>query len=131
MTTTGWQKLCEGTKGLRRKVWTWRKILSPIIRYFVAILRFVAIYALFGNLRAKKSTCLGQKQCFLGKKCTITWHIVHIILIQICKFAISPKSDAFAAKIVKMRLTKLCMAIFALDERLPTSATLDYNENNG
>ena len=38
-----WQKLCEGTKGLRRKVLIWTKILSPNIRYSVAILRFVAI----------------------------------------------------------------------------------------
>ena len=34
-------------KGLRRKVWTRTKILSPNIRYFVAILRFVAIYAFY------------------------------------------------------------------------------------
>ena len=27
--TPGWQKLCEGAKGLRRKVWTLTKILSP------------------------------------------------------------------------------------------------------
>ena len=50
---SGWQKLCEGTKGLRRKVWTLTKILSPKICYFVAKLRFVLIYTLFGNLRAK------------------------------------------------------------------------------
>ena len=50
----GWHKLCKGTKGLCRKLWTRTKIFSPNIRYFVAILRFVAIYALFGNLRAKK-----------------------------------------------------------------------------
>ena len=42
----GWQKLCEGTKGLRRQVWNRKsKILNPNIYYFVAILRFVAIYA--------------------------------------------------------------------------------------
>ena len=29
----GWQKLCEGTKGLRRKVWIWTKILSPNMRF--------------------------------------------------------------------------------------------------
>ena len=40
--------------------------------HFVAILNFVAIYALFGNLWAKKVLFFGQKQCFLGKKCTIT-----------------------------------------------------------
>ena len=59
----GWQKLREGTNGLRQKVWTQTKILSPNIRYFVAILRFVAIYALFGNLWAKKS--LTQNKTFL------------------------------------------------------------------
>ena len=46
----GWQKLCEGTKGHRQKVWTQTKILSPNIRYFVAILRFVAIYAFYKAL---------------------------------------------------------------------------------
>ena len=35
-------------------------------------LRFVAIYALFGNLCAKKN--------FLGKRCTIMWNVSHIIL---------------------------------------------------
>ena len=43
----------ECAKGLRRKVWTQTKILSPNIRYFVAILRFVAIYAIFGRLKAR------------------------------------------------------------------------------
>ena len=42
-----WQKLCEGTKGLRWKVWSRTKILSSNIRYFVAILKFVAIYAFY------------------------------------------------------------------------------------
>ena len=32
----GWQKLCGGTGGPRRKLWIWTKILSPNIRYFVA-----------------------------------------------------------------------------------------------
>ena len=34
------------------------------------------------------------------------------------------KNDAFVAKIVNTRLTKIFMAIFAPDERLPSSATL-------
>ena len=34
------------------------------------------------------------------------------------------KNDAFDAKIVNTRLTKIFMAIFAPDERLPSSATL-------
>ena len=44
-TNPGWQKLCKGTKGLRQKVWSQTKILSPKIRYFGAMLRFIAIYA--------------------------------------------------------------------------------------
>ena len=36
------------------------------------------------------------------------------------------KNDAFVAKIVNMRFTKIFMAIFAPDERLPRSATLVY-----
>ena len=38
------------------------------------------------------------------------------------------KNDAFVAKIVNTRLTKIFMAIFAPDERLPGSATL-YSDN--
>ena len=34
------------------------------------------------------------------------------------------KNDAFVAKIVNTRLTKIFMTIFAPDERLPSSATL-------
>ena len=43
----GWQELRERASSARRKVWTRTKILSPNIRYFVAILRFVAIYAFY------------------------------------------------------------------------------------
>ena len=75
---TGWQKLC-----LRQKVWTRTDILSPNIRYFVAILGFVAIYAF-----------LGKKVLFRVKKsvsCTVTWYMLHIIYIsnlQICNYAL-------------------------------------------
>ena len=72
----GWQKLWKA-----RKDWTQTKILGPNIRYFViVVLRFVAIYAIFCGLWAKKSALWGQKQCFLSKKCTITWYILHILL---------------------------------------------------
>ena len=47
-----------------------------------------------------------------------------------CKFAITRKNNAFVAKIVNIRLTKMCMAIFALAERLPTSATLPGHLEN-
>ena len=49
-----WQKLRENAKGLRRKVWTGTNFLKPNIRYFVPILRLVAIYSFykaFGNTR--------------------------------------------------------------------------------
>ena len=41
-----------------------------------------------------------------------------------CIFAFTRKNDAFVAKIVNTRLTKIFIAIFAPDERLPRSATL-------
>ena len=69
---SGWQKLCEGTKGPRRKVWFRTKILSPKTRYFVGILKFVVIYALFGNLWPwAKKDFWGQKQCCLGNSALI------------------------------------------------------------
>ena len=44
-----------------------------------------------------------------------------------CKFAITRKNGAFDAKIVNTRLAKIFIAIFAPDERLPSSATLGAN----
>ena len=38
---------------------------------------------------------------------------------------ITRKNDAFVAKIENTRLTKIFIAIFAPDERLPSSATLE------
>ena len=53
---------------------------KPKHTLFCRELRFVAIYALFfGDLWAKKVP-FWVKQCFLGKKCTITWYILHILL---------------------------------------------------
>ena len=61
---------------------------------------------------------------FLGQE--VHYYIVHIayytkLNLQICDYA---QNDTFVAKIVNARLTKICMAIFAFDEKLPTSATL-------
>ena len=47
--------------------------LSPNIRYFVPILRFVVINTHFLEIFGQKSAFLGQKQCVLGKKYTIAW----------------------------------------------------------
>ena len=57
----------------------------------------------------------GQKKClfflsktvFLEPKCTTAWHVLHIILSYICKFATTRKNDAFVAKIAITRLTKI------------------------
>ena len=102
---SGWQKLCEGMKGLRLKVWT-RRRHTHFFRELWQFMHFVEDYW-------QKSTLLGQKQC-----------ILHTILDLICNFAITRKNDAFVAKIASMRLTKTFVAIFAVAERLPTTATL-------
>ena len=72
-------------------------------------LRYVAIYALFGDLWAKK--CLfGSKTVFLGQE-------VHFYMVYIAhppEFALTPKHDAFVAKIANTRLTRIFMPIFAL-----------------
>ena len=61
---------------------------------------------------------------FLGQE--VHYYVVYIayfteLILQICNYA---KNDAFDAKIVNTRLTKIIIAIFAPDERLPSSATL-------
>ena len=53
-------------EGPSPKVLTWKKILSPNTHYFVAILRFVAIYAVFGILI--------EKQCFFLSKIVFFCH---------------------------------------------------------
>ena len=50
--------------------------------------------------------------------------VLHAILSKISKFTITRRNDAFVAKIVNTRSTKIFKAIFALAERPPTSATL-------
>ena len=76
----------EGLKvlGFHRKVWTRTKSFSPNIRYFVAILRFVAIYALFGNLWAKKVP-FWVKTVLLGQE--VHYYMVYIAYFTELKFA--------------------------------------------
>ena len=57
------------------------KNFKPEPTLFCRELRFVAIYALFGDLWAKKGAVLDQKQCFLDKTFTIIWYILHFLLI--------------------------------------------------
>ena len=86
---------------------------KPERTLFCRELRFVAIFALFGNLWAKKVP-FGSKTVFLGQE--MHYYIVYI--------AITRKNDPFVAKIVNTCLTKIFLAIFAPDERLPSPATL-------
>ena len=68
--SSGWQELREGPKGIWQKVHTGTKILSPNICYFVEILGFAAIYALFlGDF--------GQKMCFILSKKVILGQELH------------------------------------------------------
>ena len=119
----GWQKLCGARGAPAKKFGLGRKFYA---RTYAILSRIKICRNLrtFWRSLGKKSAFLGQKQCFLGKKCTITWYILHILLSWICKFAITRKNDAFVAKIVNTRLTKIFMAIFAPNERLPSPATL-------
>ena len=74
----GWQKLCEGLKGLRRKVWTQTKILSPNIRYFVAnwdLSRFTHFLEIFG-----------QKKCLFRSKTVFLGQEVHYSMVYIAYF---------------------------------------------
>ena len=57
----------------------WDENFKPEHTLFCRKLRFVAIYALFGDLWAKKVP-FGSKTVFHGKKSTITWYILHILL---------------------------------------------------
>ena len=77
-----------------------------------------------GDFGQKSVFFLGQKQCFLGKKCTITWYVLHILLSEFANLQLGAKNDPFVAKKVNMLLTKFVIPIFALAERLPTSAAL-------
>ena len=102
-----WQKLCEGTKGVRQKVWPRTKILNPNIRYIVAILWFVTIYALFGRLFTY----------ILHSKYFISYWIEFAICNNAQKRLICRDNSKYAP-------AKTFVAIFTLAGRLPTFATL-------
>jgi len=66
LTEAGWQKLCEGTMAFAKQVLTWTKNFSTIIGYFVAVSRFVAIYAILEDLGQK--VFFGTTTVFLGQE---------------------------------------------------------------
>ena len=94
----------EGTKGLYRKVST---LTSPFIRFFVAILRFVVIYAVFWKTLGKKRFFFGSNSVFIGQEVyyQMLYNAYYTELhLQICN---THKSNAFVAKIANTRLTKV------------------------
>ena len=82
------------------------------------------MYALF-EYSSSKSAFWGQKQCFLGKKCSITSNILHIILNKICSYA---QKWHIRRKYSKYAPDEKFVAIFAFAERLPTFANLALNK---
>ena len=115
----------KGAKGLCRKVWT----------RMICLINIVYALTYTNNIWSRSTHFLedfGQTKCFFGSRTVFLGqevhyyivHILHIVLNKICKFVIMCKNDAFVAKIANMRRTKIFVAIFALAERLPTSATL-------
>ena len=101
-------------KGLRRKVWTRTKNLSPNIRYFVALLRFVAIYVLFRT----------RKKCFFWSKKVLLGQEVHYYMEYIAYYADKNLQICNLSWKRKNAQDKILYGHFALAERLPTSATL-------
>ena len=78
LVTAGWQKLCEGTKGLRRKVWTWTKILSltyAILSRYYDLSRFAHFFEISG-----------QKSAFFWVKNSVSWAISALLHGIYCIF---------------------------------------------
>ena len=75
----------------------------------------------------------GQKVCLFGSKTMFLGQEMHYYMVcivyytelnlQVCNYA--QKTAHLSRKKVNTRLTIVIMAIFALAEKLPTSATLD------
>ena len=59
---------------------------KPKYTLFCRKLRFVAFYALFGDLWAKKVPFLGQKRAFFGSKTVFLGQEVHYYMVYIAYF---------------------------------------------
>ena len=103
---------------------------KPEHTLFCGELRFVAIYAIFGDLWAKK--CLfGSKTVFLGLE--VHYYMVYIayfteLILQICDYA---QERRICCENCKYALDENCHGLFCPDERLPSSATLDPHADFG
>ena len=72
----------------------------------------------------------GQKKCLFGSKTVFLGQEVHYYMVYIAYFTVLILQICDYAEIVNTRLTKIFIAIFAPDERLPSSATLYRSLNN-
>ena len=97
------------------------KILSINIHYFVAILRFLEDWKIFGQ---QKVFFGGQNSFFLGQE--VHYYMVYFVYytelnLQVCNYA---QKRRICRKNSKYAPDEKFVAIFAFAERLPTSATL-------
>ena len=75
---------------------------------------------------------LDKKKFLFSVKNSVFWtrsallHGIYCLVyrVKFANFQLRAKTTHFVAKIVTTRLTKICLAIFALAEKVPTSATL-------
>ena len=83
----GWQKLCEGTKGLRRKVCTPTKILSA--NTFCRDIKICRDLRTFWKSLGKKSVVFWSKTVFLGQEVHYYMHIIieNELYLKICNYA--------------------------------------------
>ena len=98
---TGSQKVCGGMKDLRQN-----GLDSDITYAILSRYQDLSQFTHFLGFSWQKIVFFGQKHCFLSKKCTITWYILHIILGWSCNFC----NDAQKGRICRKN------SKYALDE---------------
>ena len=115
---------CAGARGAPAKSLNSDINFRPDHTIFCRELRFVAIYALFGDLWAKKvpfwvknSVSWARSALLHGIYCIFHW-------VNFANLRLRAKMTHLTQKIVNTRLTKIFIAIFAPDERQPSSPTL-------
>ena len=75
-----------------------KMFLSENVIYFVAILKFVAIYGLFWKSLGKKGAFGVKNSVVWAKKCTNMWYVLRIQQSQIWIFAIMAKTTHLSRK---------------------------------
>ena len=78
--------MCQGTKGLRGKVWFWTKILSLNIRRDIKICRDERTF--WKSLGKKRAFWVKNSVVWARKGTNNTWYVLHNtqLNVQICKY---------------------------------------------